>query len=162
MKWGTAIEGACCGNEISERSLLSDQWEGESNESVYERCGMSACVNEVNYGVVEWVKKNTLKWFGHVERMGSEEFMKKVYESVLEGPNRRGRPLGKWKDRVEYLQERGINRRGVLEQARRECWDRETITRERTRDVYQHRVMSVLTEQENEQEMYISIVLCRC
>ncbi len=52
--------------------------------------------------------------------------MKKVYESELEGPNRRGRPLGRWKVRVEeYLGERGINGRGVLEQARRECWDRE-------------------------------------
>ncbi len=27
----------------------------------------------------------------------SEEFVK-VYESKLEGPNRRGRPLGRWKD----------------------------------------------------------------
>ncbi len=45
--------------------------------------------------------------------MGSEEFVK-VYESKLEGPNRRGRPLGRWKDRVEeYLGERGVNGRGV-------------------------------------------------
>ncbi len=50
----------------------------------------------------------------------------KVYESELKGPNRRGRPLGRWKDRVEeYLGERGINGKGVLEQARRECLDRE-------------------------------------
>ncbi len=54
----------------------------------------------------------------HVVRMGSEEFVK-VYESELEGPNRRGRPLGRWKDRVEeHLGERGINGRGVLEQVR--------------------------------------------
>ncbi len=71
------------------------------------------------------MKRHTLKWFGHVERMGSEEFVKKLYESELEGPNRRGGPLGRWKDRAEgYLGERGINGRGVLEQARRECWDR--------------------------------------
>ncbi len=56
------------------------RWEEESNESVYERCGMIACANGVNCGVVEWVKRHTLKWFGHVERMGSEEFVK-VYES---------------------------------------------------------------------------------
>ncbi len=61
-----------------------------------------------------------------MERMGSSEFVKKVHESELEGPNRRGRPLGGWKDRVEeYLGEKGINRRGVLHQARRECWDKE-------------------------------------
>ncbi len=64
--------------------------------------------------------------FSHVERMGSGEFVKKVYESKSEGPNKRGRPLIRWKDRVEeYLGERGISGRGVLEQARRECDDRE-------------------------------------
>ncbi len=31
----------------------------------------------------------------------------KVYLSSVEGPNRRGRPLGRWEDRVkEYLSER--------------------------------------------------------
>ncbi len=75
---------------------------------------------------LEWVKRNTLKWLGHVEGMGSREFVKKVYESELEGSNRRRRPLGRWKDMVEeYRGERGINGRGVLEEARRECWDRE-------------------------------------
>ncbi len=34
MVWGTAIEGACCGNELPERSLWSDLMRGESNESV--------------------------------------------------------------------------------------------------------------------------------
>ncbi len=44
--------------------------------------------------------------------MGSEEFVKKVYESEREGPDRRGRPLGRWKDRVEEdLGERVINGR---------------------------------------------------
>ncbi len=52
--------------------------------------------------------------------------MKKVYESESEGPNRRGRPLGRCKDRVkEYLGEGGMNGRGRLEQARRKCWDGE-------------------------------------
>ncbi len=53
-------------------------------------------------------KENTLKWFFHVEGMGSGEFVK-VYESKFEGPCRRGRPLGSWKDRVEeYLGEREV------------------------------------------------------
>ncbi len=44
----------------------------------------------------------------------------------LECLNRKERPLGICKDRVEkYLGERSIDGRGVLEQARRECWDRE-------------------------------------
>ena len=63
----------------------------ESNESVYERCGMEREANGVNCGVVEWVKRNTFRWFGHTERMGNEEFVKKVYGSESVGPNSRGR-----------------------------------------------------------------------
>ncbi len=75
-------------------------------------------------GVVEWVKRNTLRWSGHIESMGNEEFVK-VYLSSVEGTNRRGRPLGRWKDRVkEYVSERGVRGSG-LEWARRECMDRE-------------------------------------
>ncbi len=39
--------------------------------------------------------------------MGNEEFLKKVYLGSVEGTNRRGRPLVRWKDRVkEYVSER--------------------------------------------------------
>ncbi len=47
------------------------------------------------------MKRSTLRWFGHIERMGNEEFVKKVYSSSVEGTNRRGRPLGRWDDRVK-------------------------------------------------------------
>ncbi len=58
--------------------------------------------------------------------MGSEEFVNKVYMSESVGPNSRGRPLGRWRDRVkEYMCERGATRRGGLDQTRRECLDRE-------------------------------------
>ncbi len=101
------------------------KWDEKNNESVYERCGLSTCANEVNCGVVEWIKRKTLQWFGCVKRMGSGEF-KTVYESELEGHNRTGRPIRRWKDKVEeYLGKIGINGRGVLEEARRVCWDRE-------------------------------------
>ncbi len=57
--------------------------------------------------------------------MENKEFVKKVYWSSVEGPNRRGRPLGRWEDRVkEYVSERGVKVNG-LEWARRECVDRE-------------------------------------
>lgn len=69
------------------------RWDGLSNECVYERCGMSPCGNRALCGVVEWVKRSTLRWFGHIERMKNEEFVKKVYISELESANRRGRPL---------------------------------------------------------------------
>ncbi len=71
------------------------------------------------------MKGSTLRWFGHIERMGNEEFVKKVYLSSVEGTNRWGRPLGRWKDRVkEYVSERGVRGNG-LEWARKECMDRE-------------------------------------
>ncbi len=58
----------------------------------------------------------------YIERMGSEEFVKKMYVSESVGPSSRGRPPGKWRDRVkEYMYTRG---RG-LDQARRKCSDRE-------------------------------------
>ncbi len=91
--------------------------DGESNESVYERCSMESRANAMNCGVVEWVKRNMLRWFGHKERMGSEEFVKKVHMGENMGPNCRGRPCGRWRDRVkEYM----------CDQAKRECldWDR--------------------------------------
>ncbi len=53
--------------------------------------------------------------------MENEEFVKKVYRSSVEGPYRRGRPLGKWEDKVkEYVSERGARGNG-LEWVRREC-----------------------------------------
>ncbi len=57
--------------------------------------------------------------------MESKEFVKKVYLSSVEGPNRRGRPHGRWENRVkEYVSEKGVREKG-LEWARRECIDRE-------------------------------------
>ncbi len=101
------------------------RWDGLSNESVYKRCGIREHGTEVGCGLVEWVKRSTLRWFGHIERMENEEYVKKVYRSSVEGPNRRGRPLGRWEDKVkEYMSERGVRGNG-LEWARRECMDKE-------------------------------------
>ncbi len=92
---------------------------------VYERCGMREHGSGVGCGVVKWVKRSTLRWFGHYERMGNEEFVRKVYLSSAEGTNRWERPLVRWEDRVkEYVSERGVRGNG-LEWARRECMDRE-------------------------------------
>ncbi len=45
--------------------------------------------------------------------MGNEEFVKRVYLSSVEGTNRRGRPLGRWEDKVkEYVIERGVRGNG--------------------------------------------------
>ncbi len=67
---------------------------------------------------------NVLRWFGHTEMMENEECVK-MYLSSVEGPNRRGRPLESWGDRVSiYVSERGVRGNG-LKWARRECMDRE-------------------------------------
>ncbi len=101
------------------------RWDGLSNDSVSERCGMRGCGSGVGCGVVEWVKRSTLRWFGHIEMMGNEEFVNQAYLSSVESTNRRGRPLGRLKDRVkEYVSERGVRGNG-LEWARRECMDKE-------------------------------------
>ncbi len=73
------------------------------------------------------MKRNTLRWFGCIERMGSEEFVRKVHVSGGVGPSNRGRPPGRQRDRVkEYMGGRGATRGGEgLDQARRECLDRE-------------------------------------
>ncbi len=55
------------------------------------------------------MQRSTLRWFGHIKRMGNEEFVK-VYLSSVEGTNRSGRPLGRWEDRVkEYESERKVS-----------------------------------------------------
>ncbi len=47
-----------------------------------------------------------VRYFGHFESMENGEFVK-VYLSSVEGPNRKGRPLGRWEDRVKkYVSER--------------------------------------------------------
>ena len=35
--------------------------------------------------VVEIIERNVLKWFGHVERMGEEKLVKRVYLANVEG-----------------------------------------------------------------------------
>ena len=40
---------------------------------------MGHCANGIKCGAVERVKRNTLRWFGHIEGMKNEEVVKKVY-----------------------------------------------------------------------------------
>ncbi len=47
--------------------------DGACNEYVYERCGMRGCGSGVGCGGVEWVKRSTLRWFNHLERMENED-----------------------------------------------------------------------------------------
>ncbi len=72
------------------------------------------------------MKQQTLKWFGHMERMEESKMTRRVYVSAIEGGNVRRQPPVKWRDRVqEYIRERGERFLRNLEQARGECQDRE-------------------------------------
>ena len=35
---------------------------------IYEGCGLGTCATSEVW-MVEWMKRNTLRWFGHIERM---------------------------------------------------------------------------------------------
>ncbi len=73
----------------------------------------------------EEVKRQTLKWFGHVERMEESKMTGRGGVREIEGGNVRGRPPVKWRNRVqEYVRERGERSLRNTEQARRECPDR--------------------------------------
>ncbi len=102
-------------------------WKCETNEILYERCRMGTYAYGVKCGVVEWLKSNILRWFGSIERMNSEGFVKNLlYVSEVKGPGRRGRPLKRLKDRVRaYICERSDSGGGGIEQAKRKCLDRE-------------------------------------
>ena len=49
--------------------------------------------------VVRRVKIARLRWLGHVSRMDQNEPGRKVFEDVLEGRRKVGRPRLRWKDR---------------------------------------------------------------
>ena len=44
-----------------------------------------------------------LKWFRHVENMGEERSVKRVYWTNAEGIRGRGRPQRRWRDEVKDL-----------------------------------------------------------
>ncbi len=60
---------------------------GMSNESVYEHFGMCYVGEGKKCGVVEEVKRQTLKWFGPMERLEEGKMTRWVYVSEIEGKN---------------------------------------------------------------------------
>ncbi len=73
------LRGGCSVNRI----------DGESNENIYRKFGMSNREG-INCGVVEMVKRSTLRWFGHLERMDERELTKKIHRSKIDDGNVRG------------------------------------------------------------------------
>ncbi len=75
--------------------------DGMSNESVYKHFGMCHVGEGKKCGVAEELKRQTLKWFGHLDRMEECKMTKRVYVSEIEGGNARGLPPVKWRDKVQ-------------------------------------------------------------
>ncbi len=64
-------------------------------------------------GLVQGVKRNSVRWLGHIVIMEDNEFVIKECLSYTECPNRSGRPHGRWKDRLkDYMNKRGTGGRG--------------------------------------------------
>lgn len=63
------------------------RWERWTNERVLEKAGM-----EVD--MIEEVERSTLRWFGHLERMGGKKMTKEWKDKVEEGLRRIGVSLG--------------------------------------------------------------------
>ena len=48
--------------------------------------------------IVKRIKMARLRWLGHVSRMEENEPARKIFEDVLEGKRKIGRPRLRWKD----------------------------------------------------------------
>ena len=63
-----------------------------------------------------------LKWFGHVERMGEERLVKRMYQANVEGNRERGILQRRWRDQ-DLLLGRGLSEReGMMLTRNRNSW----------------------------------------
>merc|ERR1712002_652821 len=79
-----AVEMNCLRNICGRRRI-----DMVPNVQIREICGK-------NVGVSERMDQGVLRWFGHVERMGNERLVKRVYDSEVRGVRRIGRPRKSW------------------------------------------------------------------
>ena len=87
-----------------------------TNVEIRRRCGK-------NVSVGERIDQGVLRWFGHVERMGEDRLVRRVYDSNVRGARSRGRPRKCWIDGVQETLERkglGIQEARVCVQDRSE------------------------------------------
>ena len=69
------------------------EWKSRTNRELEE---MSKGEN-----IVKWIKGQSVRWLGHLERMEEDRMPKKIFTQELEGTRRRGRPRKRWKEEVE-------------------------------------------------------------
>ena len=75
------------------------------NSRIRQFCG-------VKKGVDENIDEGVLRWFGHVERMGNDRIVKRVYVREYTDSLLVGRPRKRWIDTVnDCLKKRGLDNR---------------------------------------------------
>ena len=73
----------------------------KSSEELRDHLGLVA--------IRDCVQRGRLRWFGHVERMNNDNWLKKLREIAVEGCRGRGRPCKTWKEVVQAdLRAKGI------------------------------------------------------
>jgi hypothetical protein len=98
------------------------------NERVREMCGLKR-------SIVERMKVNKLRWFGHMERMNDERMTKIIYREERMGERRQGRPRMGWVEGIENILKEGVG----STKCRRACM-RACMRNEEAKDVCRNRV----------------------
>ncbi|XP_070136092.1 uncharacterized protein [Drosophila bipectinata] len=81
--------------------MKTDVYRIRYNHELYELYG--------DVDVASRVKSQRLRWLGHVARMDEDAPARKVFDAVIVGTRRRGRPRTRWQDQVmETLSTLGV------------------------------------------------------
>ena len=89
------------------------------------RLGELRATAGINVTLSERVRRNRLRWAGHMWRMGEERAPKRAFQMEVEGTRRRGRPNTRWEDTLK----RDLEGSGVRD------WKREAEDRRRWKDI---------------------------
>ena len=90
---------------------ICDVWRSDRAKSslIIERCG---CGCGCEFCVMKRMKWKLLKYFGHVERIGENIMVKRVFRACVEGSRERGRSQRRWIDEVkDMLIPKGLSER---------------------------------------------------
>jgi hypothetical protein len=96
------------GKYLEEYKYEDGEWKSRSNRELEE---LSKGEN-----IVKWIKRQSISWLGHLERMQEDRVPKKIFTRELEGTRRRGRHRKGWKKKLERdLQVMGMRRELVID-----------------------------------------------
>ena len=90
-----AVKHPCsCIGSVREQSGMQDFWYRiRTNRELYELFNDMHIAKRIN---IQW-----LRWLGHVVWMDEDAPLRQVFDAVVVGHRRRGRPHMRWNDQVE-------------------------------------------------------------